>query len=345
MDIKDIISTRLNLQFLGPLNDEGKNSTVMKAHDNQLDAVFIVKQIQKSSINNLDEYFNEAKIIYAVKHPNVVEIQHSTFDNDYIYLTMPYYQNGSLESAMNKKHLTVREILGVALDILSGLHYIHSKGLLHLDLKPTNILFANNGNALITDFGLSRYINEYGFATQTYLYQAHLAPESFSTIEKTVHYDIYAVGLILYRMCNGNDNFDQQYGVFSDPLTFKEHVQKGLFPNRKYFLPQIPSKLKAIIKKALEIDLSKRYNNCIEFMNALSSVSNESLDWQYTFDKNIHKWTYVTDKKTEEILYNPTDQTLFAHDISKTCTRRKTSLCKNNIDQTSAFKLIQNELK
>ena len=82
-------------------NQEGKNSDVFLAKDNQLDCELVIKRIKKEKFNP-EEYFSEAKMIYENKHPHIVEIQYASQDDEYIYMAMPYYKNGSLNSLAHK---------------------------------------------------------------------------------------------------------------------------------------------------------------------------------------------------------------------------------------------------
>lgn len=269
-------------------NNEGKNSDVFLAKDKQLDALLVIKRIEKNTIRNVNDYFLESRILYDTKHPNIMEIQYASQDDDYIYLAMPYCEKGSLSSIMDKQFLTVREIIEYSLDFLSGLNYIHSKNLIHLDIKPTNIIINNSNKAIITDFGLSKYLNQYGTAQQKNNYIYHLDPEYFMYNKRTVLSDIYQVGLTLYRMCNGNGTLKRQMNILKiengDDL--KDSILKGKYPDRNYYLPHIPRKLRLIINKALKVDCKKRYNNVIEIMNDLSKIEDKNIDWIFTNNYN-----------------------------------------------------------
>lgn len=263
-------------------NDEGKNSNVFLAIDDQLGDELVIKQMDKAKFNP-GEYFSEAKMLYDNKHPNIVEIQYASQDDKNIYLAMPYYANGSLNSVAEKRFLTVREIIKYSLDLLSAVSYIHSKGLLHLDIKPTNILIDESGKAVLTDFGLSRYMDHNGIAEQLISYLPHSDPEFYLHNGRTVQSDIYQVGLTMYRLCNGVDVLMEQLSTkgISNKDQLKASIKKGEFPDRKAFLPHIPSSLKKVVLKAIEVNPSKRYNNTIEMMNDLS-VIDDNLDWVYT---------------------------------------------------------------
>lgn len=247
-----------------------------------------------------DEYFLESQILYDCKHPNIAEIQYASQDNDNIYLAMPYYSNGSIHTLAKRRYLTVREIIKYSLDLLSGVSYIHSKGLIHLDIKPTNILIDSTGRALLTDFGLSKYLDENGIAEQPSTYTVHADPEWYQHSGRNVYSDIYQIGLTIYRLCNGVDilqkNLNEQ-GI-TDSTLLRTAVLEGRFPNRKNFLPHIPNKLKKIVLKALEVDHTRRYQNTIEMMNDLSSIDC-NLDWLYTENTTT---PYI--KITEEYRYD-----------------------------------------
>jgi len=116
------------------IGQEGSNSQTFIAHDDQLDAEIVIKKIPKSAIDSVDSFFNESRILYLSSHPNVVPVHYACQDSDHIFIAMPYYQRGSLNSLLNSRHLTVREIVVLGCQISSGLHNIHSKRLVHFDM-------------------------------------------------------------------------------------------------------------------------------------------------------------------------------------------------------------------
>ncbi|MFW6009664.1 MAG: serine/threonine-protein kinase, partial [archaeon] len=273
------IETILSLEMIENIGDEGKNSEVYIMYDPQLDTKLVVKQIPKCDFNDKNSYFNEAKILYFTSHPNIMEIQHASQDEDFIYLSMPYYKKGSINSLINNKFLTVKEIIRYSLDFLTGLHYIHTKGLVHFDVKPSNILINNNNRAVLTDFGLAKYINDYGSASQKLFYKSHCAPERLQSEKISNKSDIYQAGITLYRICNGNNIFKKQFNAYSEQTLFKA-IAKGHFPDRNLFLPHIPNRLRRIIKKSLKPQVDNRYETVINMINELSKVEN-NLNWVY----------------------------------------------------------------
>ncbi|MEI2281233.1 serine/threonine-protein kinase [Paenibacillus polysaccharolyticus] len=293
------VITRLTFNFIKEIGGEGANSKTHLAHDPQLDAQIVVKAIDKFSFNSHTEYFDESKMLYSSKHPNIMVINYACQDDDNVYLSMPFCQNGSLNSLINNRYLSVREIIKYSLDFLSGLHYIHTKSLIHFDVKPTNIIIDNSNRAVLTDFGLSKYADHEGFATPEMIYHSHRPPEAFITGDLTSQYDVYQAGLTLYRMCNGNEDFKAQ----CDDLT-SEKIMSGIFPARENFLPHIPNSLRKCIKKALEVDPDRRYVNVLELMNAISAVS-DNLDWEYSKDEDVQRWSFDSENTIEHLTLQP----------------------------------------
>lgn len=281
----DDTTTFIYFKKTGEIGDnEGKNSTVFKAKDEQLGDELVIKKIEKKRFKT-KEYFSESNMLYASKHSNIVEIQYASQDDEYIYLAMPYYKKGSLNSIAKNRFLSLREIIKYSLDLLSGVNYIHSKGLLHLDIKPSNILLDATGRAVLADFGLARYTDNNGIADQPYAYTHHRDPESLQNSARTVQSDIYQIGLTMYRLCNGIDILQKQIIAqnITDSKSFETAVKNAKFPDRRFFLPHVPKKLQKIILTALNSDTNKRYGNTIEMMNEIS-VLDCNLDWVYTGD-------------------------------------------------------------
>ncbi|UOQ47753.1 serine/threonine protein kinase [Gracilibacillus caseinilyticus] len=292
-----LVDTLLSLEFKEDIGDEGRNSDVHIAYDPQLNADLVVKIIDKSDFNNEDDFFKEAQMLYATQHPNIMEVKYASQDEKNIYLAMQYFKNGSLNSLMNERYLTVKEIIKYSLEFLSGIHFMHTKKLIHFDIKPTNILISNSNKAVVTDFGLSKYLNDSGFATPDKLYPLHIPPEAFVFGKQSFFTDVYQAGLTIYRMCNGDDFFKDQLNKLNINTNGElgEAIKKGKFPKRDSFLPHIPDKFQRIIKKALIPDVKSRYETVLDMINDISGVEEEA-NWVYTEDTNkSSQWTKEND--------------------------------------------------
>lgn len=275
----ETINITLDFKHIKEIGQEGRNSRVFLSHDNQLDGDIVTKHIIKHPEGNPEVYFREARILYANDHNNIVRVNYAGQNDEEIVIAMPYYKNGSLKSRISEGHyLTIREIVRYAIQFLMGLNHIHAKGLVHFDIKPDNILISDANEAMLSDFGLAKYIEMDGFVYADKCYTPHITPEQLLKKSQTRLNDIYQVGITLYRMVNGNDSFYNQ-------IPLKEHIcQKilsGEFPNRKIYLPHVPRKLRLIINKCMEVNPINRYDNVLQIINELSKIS-QNLDWRYS---------------------------------------------------------------
>ena len=110
-------------------------------------------------------------------------------------------------------------------------------------------MISNEGSAILTDFGSALYLNNLGNARLKNVYYKHIAPEQCtnSTINKKI--DIYQIGTTLYRLCNGNEEYNKQARRYKDLNSLKIACAKGKFPIRKKYLPHIPKEMINIIEK------------------------------------------------------------------------------------------------
>lgn len=299
------ISPNFNLEIIEKINSEGVNSALYLVKDVQLGSIFILKQISKNNFRDDGKYFEESKKIYNLKHPNIIPINTASYDEEYIYITMPYFKRGSLYSLLQNKNLSVRKIIKYSLDFLSAVDYMHSRNIIHCDIKPNNILMGNEDNAVLTDFGSALYLNHLGNARLKNVYYKHIAPEQCSNSIISKKIDIYQIGTTLYRMCNGNEEYNKQARRYKDLNSLKLACAKGKFPIRKKYLPHIPKSMINIIEKCIKVNPQDRYDNVLEIMNELSLV-NENLDWNYyKISKNSFSWVLEDSVKLE--LYKEND--------------------------------------
>lgn len=295
-----LYTAELNFETIREIGQEGKNSQVFLAHDKQLDGEIVVKKILKTNLPNATEYYRESKILYASSHPYVVRVNYGCSDADNIYIAMPFYKNGSLKQLIDSRYLSIREVIRYSTHFLSGLNNIHSKGLLHFDIKPDNILLSDSNEALLSDFGLSKAMDIFGFANPDGLYRKQVPPEAFSSSQKTMHFDIYLAGLTIYRLLNGNIHFENQL-TFATEQDYIDSILAGNFPNRDSYLPHIPLRLQRIVNKALSVNIADRHQTVLELINDLSSID-ENLDWIYSKNGFIENWKKLKSDRSFEIV-------------------------------------------
>lgn len=349
---RNVLDVTINVDVIRKIGEEeGLNSEVFLVRDRQLEEFLILKKISKKSLinQNISDFFVEAQMLNECNHPNVMPIRYAGDTDEYISYTMPFFSKGSLASITKDKPLTVQKILEYSLDFLNGLLFIHIKGLLHLDIKPTNIMIDDSDRGVITDFGLAKYVNNSGFAKQPLQYVRHRSPETYITEERTVQDDIYQTGLTLYRLCNGDKDFHEQFQKLIDSgQKPQDFISKSIFPNRKNYLPHIPKKLRSIVNKALEVNPNKRYKSVLNLINEISLIE-EFVNWQVEIKQNKYTWTYTDGKINYEVILFLDGNQWRSQGVRKNLeTKKQTNISKYSHSYNSeieAFKKLDSLLK
>lgn len=324
MFTNSLLSFTLNNQI-----GSGGEAEVYLATDHQLNAKIVIKKIPKSNFSDIEKFFEESKKLYLTTHHNIVKIMYGSQDNNFVYLALPHYKNGSLKGLIDRRFLTSREIIRYSLQFLSGLNNIHSKGLIHFDIKPENILIDESNKALISDFGLAEYMGHYGFATVNGTTPIFAPPELFTQAQHNIKFDIYQAGITLYRMCIGDVTFFQQVNDafisrgITDQVHFINNLTREKFPKRNYFLPHIPKPLRNVVKRAIKADPNNRYNSILEMLNDISKIEIAN-DWAYLKLENIETWK--KEKYVVTCTENSTNNKFTVHALKNS--RRKTIYCK-----------------
>jgi eukaryotic-like serine/threonine-protein kinase len=346
----DYTNTSLHFKLGKEIGGEGKNSKVYLAHDFQLDADIVVKQIKKAEFKDANNFFDEAKILHSTSHANIAPIHYSTQDDEHIYISMPLFKKGSLNTIIDSRFLSLTEILKYSIDFLSGLHHIHTLRLLHCDIKPTNILLSDTNDAVLTDFGLSKYLNDDGLTQVDKLYHIHRAPETL--ISNTINHqsDIYQAGLTVYRLCNGNPFYKNQMIKYQkdgkinmDKLN--EGIFKGNFPDRSLYLHYIPQSIKSAIRKALQPNPADRYNSVLDFLNDLAKIE-INYDWCFYPEDSASYWRCESDNKAYEVLITSADEKHLSVKTTKKVAgaareQQILAYCNKKIANEDGYKLIK----
>lgn len=252
-----IVNASLTYERLNRIGvGQGQNSEVFLANDPQLGAQVAVKEILKAKLANT-AYFAEAQIMFASSHPHVVRVLYGCETPDRIGIVMPYYAKGSLVSRIATAPVSLGESIRIGLAVANGLRHIHTKGFLHLDVKPSNVMFDDRDEPLVTDFGQSRTVGPTGVVTAPPMYMWTMPPEVHTTAVADARADVYHVGVLLYRMVNGEPLYQAQLPALGPALVAA--TTAGRFPDRTRFLPHVPQRLRGVIRRALAIDPLQRH--------------------------------------------------------------------------------------
>ena len=202
------IGTTLNNRYrLDKLIGEGGFAHVYLAADLELGRQVAIKVLDQNWVRDKDlltRFRNEARAIAALEHPNILLIYDYGVALGAPFIVMPYVSGGTLTSRTREGPFTLDEIRFYLDQIGSALDYAHQKGIVHRDVKPSNLLIRPDGQLVLMDFGLAKILDNAAFAMQSVILGtvAYLSPEQYQGIV-TPASDIYMLGVILYQMLAG----------------------------------------------------------------------------------------------------------------------------------------------
>jgi len=266
----------------------GHFGEVWHAIDTGLNCEIALKCIPPDKIINQANFFQEAQVLKAAEHANIVRVNDTgRLDDGRIYVSMEYLPNGSIEDEAQGAPLPFSRSKRLMIDALRGLGYAHLKGVVHRDVKPANILIGNSGEAKLSDFGLALpdLQNLNVAQLKQYQYVLHLAPEVRRIQDYTTLSDIYAAGVTMYRLVNGDSNLPQL-----TPAQAHAQARRGEFPPRKGYRDFVPQALRRLINRAMNVDPALRYQSADEMRRALEHQP-LLVDWSESVAPTRTAWT------------------------------------------------------
>ncbi|HEX8616262.1 MAG TPA: protein kinase [Thermoanaerobaculia bacterium] len=221
-----------------------------------------------------DEFYKrlqrEAELCGSMQHPNVVTLYDVGYDGDVVsYLATEYVDGESLLQRLRRtRPLPLEEALSIAADLLRGLAYAHSKGIVHRDIKPANILLTTEGQAKVADFGVARPMNSSLTATRSLVGTPnYMSPEQVKTTPVSPRSDLFSAGVVMYEMLTGLKPFGapELSGVLYNIV--------NLVPPRVSDTnPSVPDAISRIIAKLLEKKPEDRYASAEDALVELETV-------------------------------------------------------------------------
>lgn len=207
----------------------------------------------------------EADLARRLGHPNIVTVLDRGVTVDRMWLAMEYIDGLDVTELTD---VSPERAVAIIADAARGIDYAHSRGLLHRDIKPTNILVAAD-RALITDFGIARSMDEarYANAGETPAALAYTAPEQLEGHAVDHRADVYALGCVLYEMLTGTTPFARW-----NPLAMvNAHLTETPAAPSSH-VPSLPTELDDVLARVLAKHPSERYNSCTEFADAAATA-------------------------------------------------------------------------
>jgi serine/threonine-protein kinase len=251
----------------------GGMSTVYLARDDTLDRAVAVKVMHREmseQADQLERFRQEARAVAKLSHPNVVAVIDAGEDGGHPYIVFEYVEGETLKQRISRiGALDPQEALAYAIEVARGLTVAHARNMVHRDIKPQNVLIDSEGRAKLTDFGISRQLEQDGMtATGRVLGTTdYVAPEQAMGHPVDPRSDIYSLGVVLYEMLIGQVPFhaDSQVGVAM------KHVNEEL-PDVQARRPEVSAAAALVVERATAKEPAERYQDVGEMIDDLSTA-------------------------------------------------------------------------
>ncbi len=278
-----LIGKQLGDYLIRDLLGRGGMARVYTGYDARLDRLAAVKVIN-NDFNEADraEYFErfqrEARAIARLNHPNIVGVyQFGQYEDSY-YMAMVFVEGRDLRQILReytdrRETIPLTDVLNIVRGIGSALDYAHSRGVIHRDVKPSNIMLNKENRAILTDFGLALSATE-GTLGETFGSAHYIAPEQAVSSAKAVpQSDLYSLGICLYEMLTGKVPFD-------DPSAMSvalKHLQDPPPPLNTHNAT-LSGAIERVVMRVLDKDPARRHRSGVELIDALeNAVQNGAL--------------------------------------------------------------------
>jgi len=254
--------------------------TVYRGLDTSLERPVVVKVMHEEfsrTPQSIENFHREARAVASLNHPNVVQCYSFGEQNSHYYLVMELLPNGSLDDRIEKEHrIPEIEVLDIGIQIASGLKAAYERGLIHRDISPDQILFAQDGTAKLVDFGLARFEGKTGQAHQEeeiWGKAYYLAPEKISDNQEDFRSDIYGLGGTLFHALAGRAPFEA--------ATSTEIVMKHLNATAvslRVFAPDCTPQTAEVIGRMLKRNPTERPQSYDDLLNDLGYAKRFALE-------------------------------------------------------------------
>lgn len=265
----------------------GGMAVVYKARCHRLNRLVAVKILKRELAQDAEfrrRFHDESQAVAMLSHPNIVAVYDVSHSDDLDYIVMELIDGITLKQYMQKKGapLNWREALHYITQIMRGLSHAHSRGIIHRDIKPHNIMVLRDGSVKVADFGIARLTSaNQSSLTQEALGSVHyISPEQARGSHIDARSDIYSAGVVLYEMTTGRLPFEGE-----SPVSVAIQHINSIPLSPRDINPDIPEALQEITMKAMCPDPNERYLSADDMLTDLEEFrKNPNINFEYTKD-------------------------------------------------------------
>jgi len=275
---------------------KGSMGTVYLAYDPYMQRKVAIKVTEPKSLNDdkiqrrlVELFFIEAQIYGMLDHRNILPVYDAGQDEDRYYLVMEYIENSRtlFRYCQPDNLLPVPKAVELLYQCCKGLQYAHSRKVIHLDIKPGNIMLTADDQVKLADFGLAKILHpdtdhlhlEHILGTPT-----HISPERLRKEPVNHQADIYSLGVVMYGLLTGHRPFSSNN--LHDLLN---QIMENEAPPLKQYHPDVPEILEPIVKKALAKNVKDRYQNAADMAADLNAIHKKLVHVVVTTDVGMRE--------------------------------------------------------
>lgn len=244
----------------------GGMAVVYRALDHRLNRLVAVKILKDELSRNQEfrrRFHVESQAVAMLSHPNIVSVYDVSRSGDADYIVMELIEGITLKQYLEKKlNLNWRETLHFSMQIAKALEHAHSRGIVHRDIKPHNIMILQDGSIKVADFGIARVGSAQNTLTREALGSVHyISPEQAKGARVDNRSDLYSLGVVMYEMLTGRTPYDGE-----TPVSVAIQHINGTARRPSELMPGIPLGLEQIVMRAMSANADSRYSSATEML-------------------------------------------------------------------------------